>query len=172
MKTFFWSIKNSGEILDKLKARDFNATSLSTYDFSTLYTTLPHNLIKDKLIDLIERTFQREGSPYLACSDRNAFFTSEKPKKYHAWSCQNVCDSLTFLLVHDKYCFHLKCLLYVRHFLSMGMPRYTRAFHKIYLNIKMSDLDLKMKYFGGVLSIYDRDIYKLNNTASNLKQVK
>ena len=45
------------KILDKLKARDFNATSLSTYDFSTLYTTLPHNLIKDKLIDLIERTF-------------------------------------------------------------------------------------------------------------------
>ena len=69
-KNLFWSIKNSGEILDKLKARDFNATSLSTYDFSTLYTTLPHNLIKDKLIDLIENTFQREGSPYLACSDR------------------------------------------------------------------------------------------------------
>ena len=40
-------------------------TSLSPYDLSTLYTTLPHNLIKDKLIDLIERTFQREGSPYL-----------------------------------------------------------------------------------------------------------
>ena len=97
-KNLFWSIKNSGEILDKLKARDFNATSLSTYDFSTLYTTLPHNLIKDKLIDLIESTFQREGSPYLAYSDRNAFFTSQKPKKYHAWSCQNVCDALTFLL--------------------------------------------------------------------------
>ena len=28
-----------------LEARDFNATSLSTYDFSTLYITLPHNLI-------------------------------------------------------------------------------------------------------------------------------
>ena len=70
---------------------------MSTYDFSTLHTTLPHNLIKDKRIDLIERTFQREGSPYLACNDRNAFFTSEKPKKYHAWSCQNVCDALTFL---------------------------------------------------------------------------
>ena len=41
----------------KIQARDFNATSLSTYDFSTLYTTLPHDLIKDKLIDLIERTF-------------------------------------------------------------------------------------------------------------------
>ena len=97
LKTYFLSIKNSGEILDKLKARDFNVTSLSTYDFPTIYTALPHNLIKDKLI---ERTFQREGSPYLACNDRNAFFTSENLKKYHAWSCQNVCDALTFLLDH------------------------------------------------------------------------
>ena len=43
----FWSIKNSGEVLNKLKSRGFRATSLSTYDFSTLYTTLPHNLIKE-----------------------------------------------------------------------------------------------------------------------------
>ena len=65
-KNLFLSIKNSSEILDNLKTRDFNATSLSTYDFSTLYTNLPHNLIKDQLIDLIERTFNREVSPYLA----------------------------------------------------------------------------------------------------------
>ena len=38
-KNLIWSIKNIGEISDKLKARDFNATSFSTYDFSTLYTT-------------------------------------------------------------------------------------------------------------------------------------
>ena len=56
-------------------------------------------MIKDKLIDLIERTFNGEGSPFLECNDRNAFFTSEKSKKYHVWSCQNeVCDALTFLL--------------------------------------------------------------------------
>ena len=72
---------------------------MSTYDFSTFYTTLPHNVINDKLIYLIERIFQREDSPYFACNDRNAFFfTSAKPKQYHAWSCQNVCDALTFLL--------------------------------------------------------------------------
>ena len=53
-------------------------TRLSTYDFSTLYTTLPYNLIKDKFIALLERTFKREGSPHLACNERNAFFTSEK----------------------------------------------------------------------------------------------
>ena len=77
-KNLFWSIKNYGEILDKLKARYFNATSLSTYDFPTLYSTVPHNLINYKLIDLIERTFQREDSPYLACDERNAFFTLKK----------------------------------------------------------------------------------------------
>ena len=42
-KNLFWSLKNSGEVLDKLKARDFKATSVPTYDFSTLYTNLPHN---------------------------------------------------------------------------------------------------------------------------------
>ena len=68
----FWSIKNSGEVLNKLKSRGFRATSLSTYDFSTLYTTLPHNLIKEKLINLIEWTFKREGSPYIACNERQA----------------------------------------------------------------------------------------------------
>ena len=60
-KNLFWSIKISGEILNKLKSRGFRATSLSTYDFSTLYTTLPHNLIKEKLINLIDWTFKRES---------------------------------------------------------------------------------------------------------------
>ena len=48
--------------------------------FSTLYTTLPHNLIKDKLIDLIEITCQRGCSPYLACNDRNAFLLKKSLK--------------------------------------------------------------------------------------------
>ena len=74
---------------------------MSTYGFSTLYTTLPHNLIGGGLVGLVEGAFQREGSPCLACNDRNAFFTSEKPREYHAWSCRSVCDALTFLLDGD-----------------------------------------------------------------------
>ena len=94
----FWSIKNSGEVLNKLKSRGFRAISLSTYDFSTLYTTLPHNLIKKKLIHLIEWTFKRDGSPFIACNERQAFFTSEDTKRYKLWSCQNVCEALKYLL--------------------------------------------------------------------------
>ena len=47
-KHLFWSIKISGAFLNKLKSRGFLASRLSTYDFSTLYTTLPYNLIKGK----------------------------------------------------------------------------------------------------------------------------
>ena len=79
-ENLFWSIQNSGDILNKLKSIGFLASGLSTYHFSTLYTTLPHNLIKEKLTELIEQTFNREGSLYLACNDKNAFFTSEQPK--------------------------------------------------------------------------------------------
>ena len=49
MEKIFLSIKNSVEILNKLKSKGFLASGLSTYDFSILYTTLPHNLIKEKL---------------------------------------------------------------------------------------------------------------------------
>ena len=96
-KTHFWSIKNSCEVLNKLKSRGFRASSLSPYDVSTLYASLSHNLIRDKLIDLIERIFQREGSLYIACNDRSAFVTSDAVRNYTLWSCQKVCESLTFL---------------------------------------------------------------------------
>ena len=97
-KKLFWSIKNSTEVLAKLSSRGFRASSLSTYDFSTLYTALSYNLIKKKLINLIETTFQREGTLYLACNDKIAFFTSDDQKQFKHWSCQNVCDSLIYLL--------------------------------------------------------------------------
>ena len=99
-KNIFWPIKNSGEVLSRLKDIGYQATSLSTYDFSTLYTALPHNLIKEKLLDLIERTFyKKEGKLYLAYNDKKAFFTSaDHYRGYHLWSCQNVCDALSFLL--------------------------------------------------------------------------
>ena len=94
----FWSIKNSGEVLTKLKSRDFQASTLSTYDFSTLYTTLPHNLIKEKLTDLTEHVFKREERLYIACNATNAFFTNEDYKRYTLWSCQKVIEALIYLL--------------------------------------------------------------------------
>ena len=84
----FWSIKNSNEVL-KLKPKCFKASKLSTYDFSTLYITLPHHLTKDKLINLIEHTFFRWKALYLA---------SDVYKPYNLWSCQTVCEAIVYLL--------------------------------------------------------------------------
>ena len=68
--------------------------------FTSSQNTITHNLIKEKLLDLIERTFyKKEGKLYLACNDKKAFFTSaDHYRGYHLWSCQNVCDALSFLL--------------------------------------------------------------------------
>ena len=84
-------------MLNKLKCRGVRATSLSTYDFSTLYTTLPHNLIKEKLLDLIEWTFKR------ALKTKVHFNWHVMTERLFSlpltlWSCQNVCDALSYLL--------------------------------------------------------------------------
>ena len=84
--------------MDKLKARDFNATSLSTYDFSTLYTTLPHNLLKINLLILLKVPSREKALLTLLVVTEMHSLLQKKTKKYHAWSCQNVCDALTFLL--------------------------------------------------------------------------
>ena len=97
-KNLFWSIKNSCEVLGKLRSRGFRASSLSACGFSALCATLPHGLVGDGLVDLIERTFWGEGSLYIACNDRNAFFTSDAVRNYNLWSCRGVCEALTFLL--------------------------------------------------------------------------
>ena len=69
----FCLIKNSCQVINKLISRGFRASSLSTFDFSTLNTTLPNNLIKDNLKDFIERGFQRGGSFFIAWIYRHAF---------------------------------------------------------------------------------------------------
>ena len=42
--------------------------------FSSLYTMLSHHLIKDKLIDLINRTIFWDNTQYLACNEECAVF--------------------------------------------------------------------------------------------------
>ena len=61
--------------------------------FSTLYNTLPHNLIKINVLILLKKPSMEK-----ACNNRNGFFTSKKPIIYQARSSQNVYDVLIFLL--------------------------------------------------------------------------
>ena len=49
-------------------------------------------------MNLIEWTFKWEGSRYLACNERQAFFTFGDTKRYKLWSYQNMCEALIYLL--------------------------------------------------------------------------
>ena len=51
-----------------------------------------------KLLILLKKPSREKALLALHVMTEMHFCTSEKPKKYHAWSCQNVCDALTFLL--------------------------------------------------------------------------
>ena len=79
------------------KSKCFLASSVSTYDFSTPFTTLSHTLIKEKITELIEQTFDREGSLYSVFNIKHAFFISEQHTKIKLWSCQKVCDAFHYL---------------------------------------------------------------------------
>ena len=97
----FWSIVNSAEFLSKLENKKFVVSNVSTYDFSTLYTSLPHDLIKTKLKTLIHDTFKRENKEFIACNSKLAFFCSKQNnyhKGYHTFGLNVICDILTFLL--------------------------------------------------------------------------
>ena len=71
--------------MNKLHAKVFQASTISIYDFSTLYTTL--------LNDSIEHPFMREELLYLACNEE----WSEEDEKYSLWTCQKETVALACL---------------------------------------------------------------------------
>ena len=58
---YYWCIDNSAEFLQKLSDVD-TASSIETFDFSTLYTNLPLDCIYDNFERLIIKMFKNSGS--------------------------------------------------------------------------------------------------------------
>ena len=57
-----WILKNSKDLLDNLKSRSFSqVSSIKTFDFSTLYTTLPHDKLKTRLKETIHKAFSHRN---------------------------------------------------------------------------------------------------------------
>ena len=55
-----WIVKNSTMLLSSLSQLDVHtATSVQTYDFSTLYTSILHNLLKFRITTLVHNSFKR-----------------------------------------------------------------------------------------------------------------
>ena len=54
--------------------------------------------ITERLLMGRKESNQTNKSLYLVCNEKNAFFTSEQPKRHKLWSCQKMCDALHYLL--------------------------------------------------------------------------
>ena len=55
-----WIVENSTRLLSSLDQLNVHkATSVQTYDFSTLYTSVPHNLLKSQITALVQNSFKR-----------------------------------------------------------------------------------------------------------------
>jgi hypothetical protein len=53
-----WILKNSKELVENLKSHGFSKPdSIKTYDFSTLYTTIPQNKLKSRHFQIIYNCF-------------------------------------------------------------------------------------------------------------------
>ena len=61
--------------------------------FSTLYTSLPHDLIKAKVLSLVNWCFNRESKSYLCTSLKAGFFSNKKYDLYRCWSCAELCEA-------------------------------------------------------------------------------
>ena len=75
-----WILKNSKDLFDNLKSRSFSqVSSIKTFDFSTLYTTLPHDKLKTRLKETIHKTVSHRnyGSNFVVLGYNSTYFSNK-----------------------------------------------------------------------------------------------
>ena len=85
----FWVIENSDPVIEKLTRlnKTKRARNISTYDFSTLYTKLPHDELIANLNEIVDFAFQggnqkKDGNrKYLTVRGASTFWTKTKHGK-------------------------------------------------------------------------------------------
>ena len=79
-----------------IKSKPDIVSEINTFDCSTLYTSLPFNLVKTHLVESVQKTFSREKS--------------RKDISYLYCPCEYVCDILCFLLDNSSLCSGMACI--------------------------------------------------------------
>ena len=78
-----WIVDNSVEVIQKIV--DFKkkgpAKNIRTYDFSTLYTSIPHNKLKKEIAWVISDCFNDKARKYIRIGRDSARWSKTKGKK-------------------------------------------------------------------------------------------
>ena len=98
-----WILKNSKELLDNLKSPSFNnVTSITSFDFSTLYTTIPHQKLKNRLATIVRNTFlYKNGNrryKYLVLGREDTYFVKEHSDSDKKYTEDDIVKMLEFLV--------------------------------------------------------------------------
>jgi len=97
---FFWVIDNNTEFckaLDRISNRN-RARGISTFDFSTLYTKIPHNKLIDCLHFFIELVFNNKDRKYLSVTSSGAHWVGSKKSSGTVYDIDDVKNALKFLI--------------------------------------------------------------------------
>ena len=109
-----WILKNSKDLLDNLNSRSLSqVSSIKTFDFSSLYTTLPHDKLKIRLKETIQKAFnyRNNGSKFVVLGYNSTYFQTKFKKVKHAtprnkWSVCWSSSSITYLSPLEGHCFN------------------------------------------------------------------
>ena len=95
------SSRNSKELLDNLKSPNFNLiTNIKAFDFSTLYTTIPHQKLKSRLASIIRNSFLHKNGnrryKYLVLVREGSYFVKEYSDSKSKYTEEDIIKMLQF----------------------------------------------------------------------------
>ena len=99
-----WIVKNSTSLLSSLDQLDVRtATSGQTYGFSTLYTSIPPNLLKSRITAIVHNSFKwRNGSnryTHIKITDGKGYFIDTiNPGGDNLYTADQICRVVEFLM--------------------------------------------------------------------------
>ena len=98
-----WILKNSKDLLQYIQSRSLSSSnSIKTFDFSTLYTTIPHSKLKDKLRELLQLCFIKKNGQrrykYLVLGRDRSYFVKHHSDSTKKFSETDIFNMLEFLI--------------------------------------------------------------------------
>ena len=98
-----WILKNSKELLEHLQSPNFNhITSIKSFDFSTLYTTIPHQKLKSRLATIIRNSFIHNNGnrryKFLVLGREGPYFVKEHSDSKNKYTEDDIINMLEFLV--------------------------------------------------------------------------
>ena len=99
-----WILKNSTSLLSSLDQLDVRtATSVQTFDFSTLHTSIPHDLLKSRISNLAHNAFRKkDGSErytHIKVTRAKGYFTHDvNGGREGMYTADNICRMIEILI--------------------------------------------------------------------------